>query len=160
MQGLTSLQTLYISQCSSLICLPQSMKCLTALETLLIDNCENLNLRMEEDGKDTQFCLQILILGELPKLVDFARWLLQGSTNSLQSLGLGPCQNLKELPVCLSNVRSLQQLGIADCGEVGDRCERETGQDWYRIAHIPQIIINGIAINQLDDDYVIMIFFI
>ena len=143
MQGLTRLRKLTISGCSCLICLSQSMKCLTALEILYIANCENLNLRMAEEGTlDTQFCLQKLLLKGLPKLVDLPQWLLQGSNNSLQSLQLTECPNIKELPACLSNVTSLQQLVIKDCGELGDRCERETGQDWSKIAHIPKIIIN------------------
>uniref|UniRef100_A0A2C9V7A8 Uncharacterized protein n=1 Tax=Manihot esculenta TaxID=3983 RepID=A0A2C9V7A8_MANES len=156
MQGLKHLRTLIIGGCESLISLPQSMKYLTALEILAIGNCENLKLTLEEKGKSdkhylAQFNLQKLILAELPKLVDFPEWLLQGSSNTLQFLKLESCEHLKELPVCIQNIASLQQLEIEDCDELIERCERGKGEDWSKIAHIPKIIINGSDIDSSDD---------
>ncbi|KAG8646649.1 putative disease resistance protein RGA1 [Manihot esculenta] len=143
MQGLKHLRTLFIFECYSLISLPQSIKYLTALETLHIEDCTNLNLTWEVDDQDlAQFSLQKLILVWLPKLVALPEWLLARSTNSLQLLKLGSCRNLKKLPACLHNMTSLQQLVINDCAEVRNRCEREVGEDWSKIAHIPKIVIN------------------
>ncbi|KAG8646694.1 putative disease resistance protein RGA1 [Manihot esculenta] len=156
MQGLKHLRTLIIGGCESLISLPQSMKYLTALEILAIGSCENLKLTLEEKGKSdkhylAQFNLQKLILAKLPKLVDFPEWLLQGSSNTLQFLKLESCEHLKELPVCIQNIVSLQQLEIEDCDELNERCERGKGEDWSKIAHIPKIIINGSDIDSSDD---------
>ncbi|XP_043816305.1 putative disease resistance protein RGA1 isoform X2 [Manihot esculenta] len=155
MQGLKHLRTLVIYDCESLISLPQSMKYLTALENLAIVNCENLNLTLEENGKDdkhfAQFNLQKLMLKELPKLVDFPEWLLQGSSNALRFLKLENCEYIKELPVCIQNTASLQQLEIKDCDELSKRCERGKGEDWSKIAHIPKIVINGSDIDSSDD---------
>ncbi|XP_021622981.1 putative disease resistance protein RGA3 [Manihot esculenta] len=154
MQGLKHLRTLIIGDCESLISLPQSMKYLTALEILAIGNCKNLNLTLAEKGKDdkhlAQFNLQKLILKKLPKLVDFPEWLLQGSSNTLQFLKLESCEYLKELPVCIQHIASLQQLEIENCDELNERCERGKGEDWSKIAHIPKIVING---SDIDSSY-------
>ncbi|XP_057999833.1 putative disease resistance protein RGA1 isoform X1 [Hevea brasiliensis] len=154
MHGLKHLQTLIIGDCKSLISLPRSLKYLTTLKTLLIDNCENLNLTMGE-GKDRQdlarFGLQKLILMQLPKLVEFPKWLLQGSTNTLQLLKLESCENLKELPACLQNIVSLQRLIIEDCYGLSRRCELGKGEDWSKIAHVPKIVIDGADIDSIDN---------
>ncbi|KAG8646689.1 hypothetical protein MANES_09G022950v8 [Manihot esculenta] len=91
------------------------------------------------------------MLKELPKLVDFPEWLLQGSSNALRFLKLENCEYIKELPVCIQNTASLQQLEIKDCDELSKRCERGKGEDWSKIAHIPKIVINGSDIDSSDD---------
>ncbi|KAF2307991.1 hypothetical protein GH714_034136 [Hevea brasiliensis] len=157
MQGLKHLRTLIIAKCESLISLPQSMKYLTALETLHIEDCENLNLTMEEGKADqdlARFSLQRLILRKLPELVEFPEWLLRGSNNTLQLLKLESCRNLKELPACLQNIVSLQQIVIEDCDELSERCERGKGEDWSKIAHIPKIVLDGSEINSTDDSHI------
>ncbi|KAF2307983.1 hypothetical protein GH714_034069 [Hevea brasiliensis] len=144
MQGLKHLRTLIIFRCESLISLPQSMKYLTALETLHIEDSENLKLTMEEGKADqdlARFSLQRLILIKLPELVEFPEWLLRGSTNTLQFLKLRRCRNLKELPACLQNIASLQQLVIKGCNELSERCERGKGEDWSKIAHILKLFL-------------------
>ncbi|KAG8646651.1 putative disease resistance protein RGA1 [Manihot esculenta] len=152
MQGLKHLRTLIITSCKILISLPQSIKYLTALETLHIENCTNLNLTWEVDDQDlAQFSLQQLTLGRLPKLVELPEWLLRGSTNTLQLLKLGRCEKLKKLPAYLHNMISLQQLVIYYCDELSSRCEREVGEDWYKIAHIPKIILGGSEIGSTED---------
>ncbi|KAF2307992.1 hypothetical protein GH714_034149 [Hevea brasiliensis] len=128
-----------------------------ALETLIIEDCENLNLTMEEGKTDhdlARFNLQRLILKKLPELVEFPEWLLRGSTNTLQLLKLEWCRNLKELPACLQNIVSLQQIVIEDCDELSERCERGKGEDWSKIAHIPKIVLDGSEINSTDDSHI------
>ncbi|KAG8646747.1 putative disease resistance protein RGA3 [Manihot esculenta] len=119
MQGLEKLRRLVISACESLICLPQSIKCLTTLDTLCIAGCDNLELRMEE-GEETQFSLQRLELRRLPKIVDFPEWLIRGSTNSLKVLEVEKCNNLRELPNCLQNMASHPEIRIIDCPELNN----------------------------------------
>ncbi|XP_057999900.1 putative disease resistance protein RGA4 [Hevea brasiliensis] len=120
------------------------MKYLTALEILHIEDCENLNLMMEEGKADqdlSRFSLQRLILKKLPELVEFPEWLLRGSTNTLQLLKVRWCDNLKELPRCLQNIVSLQQLVIEDCDGWSERCEHGKGEDWSKIAHILKLFL-------------------
>ncbi|KAF2307927.1 hypothetical protein GH714_033434 [Hevea brasiliensis] len=105
-----------------------------------------------KDGQDlARFGLQKLILVQLPKLVEFPRWLLQGSTNTLQLLKLESCENLKELPACLQNIVSLQRLIIEDCYGLSRRCELGKGEDWSKIAHVPKIVIDGADIDSIDN---------
>ncbi|XP_043815802.1 putative disease resistance protein RGA1 [Manihot esculenta] len=121
MQGLKHLRTLVIYGCKSLISLPQSMKYLTALEILAIGNCENLNLTWEEKGKSDKHLAQF----------------------NLQKLTLAKLPKL--------NITSLQHLEIKNCDELSERCEREKGEDWSKIAHIPKLVINGSDIDSLVD---------
>ncbi|KAJ9184859.1 hypothetical protein P3X46_004545 [Hevea brasiliensis] len=117
MQGLKMLRRLFVCFRRSLTSLPQNIKCLMALETLCIDECENLDLAMEEGENNqfpTQFSLQKLELRNLPKLLEFPQWLIQGSTNNLKVMRIGECDNLRELPECLQNMASLQELRITD----------------------------------------------
>ncbi|XP_055961441.1 putative disease resistance protein RGA1 [Mercurialis annua] len=144
MHGLASLRKLSIVNCSSLKSLPQSMKYLTALEVLVINGCENLDLEMEEEESNneqdlTQFCrLEKVILGYLPKLVEFPRWLLNSYSNTLQFFRLVNCYNLKEWPACPTCV---QELDIDHCGRFTTR------DDWSSIAHVPKILINGVQLQ-------------
>ncbi|XP_057999811.1 putative disease resistance protein RGA3 isoform X2 [Hevea brasiliensis] len=123
MQGLKKLRRLKIDYCRSLTSLPQSIKCLTALETLCIKGCENLDLIMEEGEENqypTQFSLQKLELEFLPKLVEFPQWLIRGSTNSLKVIKVERCNNLRELPECLQNMASLQEVQIKGCPQLNN----------------------------------------
>ncbi|KAG8657609.1 hypothetical protein MANES_03G083274v8 [Manihot esculenta] len=119
MLGLKKLRRLAVSSCRSLISLPQSIKCLTTLDSLCIEDCKNLDLRIEE-GEDAQFSLHKLELRELPKLVDFPQWLIRGFTNTLKVLEVAYCDNLRELPNCLQNMASLQELRFIDCTKLNN----------------------------------------
>ena len=45
---------------------------------------------------------------------------------------------LKSLPDEMRDLSSLQILEIRRCPELRRRCEKETGQDWDKIAHITE----------------------
>ncbi|XP_050229820.1 disease resistance protein RGA2-like [Mercurialis annua] len=147
MQGLTSLRQLSIKLCSRLKSLPQSIKYLASLEFLVINGCKNLDLEMEESNNQQDFTqfrrLEKLILGYLPKLVEFPRWLLYSYTNTLQYFRLVNCYDLKEWPSCFT---CLQELHIDNCG-------RFAASDWSSIALVPKLLIDGVELQPTERNY-------
>ncbi|MBA0788956.1 hypothetical protein Gotri_027641, partial [Gossypium trilobum] len=168
MQYLKSLRTLHLYICPRLVSLPRSLKFLTKLEHLQIVSCIQMNLKMEleeEEDKDLQLSLKTLSLVNLPSLTDLPRWLLQGSSSTLQQLRIRGCQNLRVLPAWLLNLTSLQELQIVDCinlsvlpegidcltnlrelkiekcRQLSKRYRENGGEDWHKIAHIQKVVI-------------------
>ncbi|TQE03401.1 hypothetical protein C1H46_010966 [Malus baccata] len=58
---------------------------------------------------------------------------------SLSKLRIEDCTNLASLP---EGIRGLNKLQIWHCPMLSERCKKETGEDWPKIAHIPHIYID------------------
>ncbi|XP_077215837.1 putative disease resistance protein RGA3 [Tasmannia lanceolata] len=112
--NLTSLQTLIISQCSQLEFSP-SMLLPPTLKTLRINSCDNL---------------KSLPNGMLKNLT------------SLKQLTIAYCPQLLSLPEERLPT-TLQALRIYGCPEVEKQCQKDGGQYWPNISHIPKIWINN-----------------
>ncbi|KAK9290575.1 hypothetical protein L1049_008745 [Liquidambar formosana] len=162
-QHLTSLRRLFIYNCPSLTSLPSGMKHLIALESLQIVNCQELNLLEGEDLEGLR-SLQSLLIEGLPKLVALPRGLQQSAatlryldiencsslttlTESLQNLTsllklfIWGCPNLLSLPEGMQRLTALRELRIRRCPYLSRRYNKETGEDWSKISHVPQIDI-------------------
>ncbi|XP_048136073.1 putative disease resistance protein RGA1 [Rhodamnia argentea] len=72
-------------------------------------------------------------LKELPEKI--------GDLQSLQVLDIGWCPSLASLPEGMRRLASLAYLCIVDCPVLTKRCKRAGGEDWYKIAHIPDIFV-------------------
>jgi Leucine-rich repeat (LRR) protein len=147
MQGLRSLRRLVIAGCDSLISLPRSIKCLTTLEELFIIDCGELDLMTIEEKKEEKIqplslSLRIVMFEYLPATLAVPEQLLQGSAESLQTFIIGDCPNIEEMPESISNLKKLQKLRISDCPSLSKRCQKGTGEDWPKIAHIPKIKVD------------------
>jgi hypothetical protein len=57
----------------------------------------------------------------------------------LQMLEISHCLSLASLPEGIGRLTSLQRLKIEDCPILLQRCKRGTGEDWAKIAHIPEL---------------------
>ncbi|KAM6551149.1 hypothetical protein CsatB_000957 [Cannabis sativa] len=62
-----------------------------------------------------------------------------GAFPHLKKLTIESCRYLRFLPKELPT--SLSELHIFNCPLLKQRVERETGEDWLIIAHIPNIIV-------------------
>ncbi|KAM2595046.1 hypothetical protein TB2_039647 [Malus domestica] len=61
---------------------------------------------------------------------------------SLQELEIDQCSNLASLPEGIRGLPCLNRLKIQRCPMLSERCKKETGEDWPKIAHIPHIDIH------------------
>ncbi|XP_030475863.1 disease resistance protein RGA2-like [Syzygium oleosum] len=144
---LSNLERLYIRDCEELdlLCKDES------------GNNNNLILDFHGGLQSLRF---VEIIG-LPKLASLPQWLLQASNledliiegcsnlkalpeqiealQSLQRLVILDCPSLTSLPEGMRRLASLTHLRIRDCPELERRCKRDGGEDWDKIAHIPDI---------------------
>ncbi|KDO39460.1 hypothetical protein CISIN_1g038265mg [Citrus sinensis] len=159
MKYLSSLETLILLKCESLDL--------------------NLNMEMEEEGShhdcnNVRSHLRTLCVAELTQLLELPQWLLQGSSKTLQMLTIGDCPNFMALPRSLKDLEALENLLITSCPKLSslpegmhhlttlktlaieecpalcERCKPLTGEDWPKIAHIPQIDLDGEMIKSSD----------
>nr|TKS10245.1 hypothetical protein D5086_0000084940 [Populus alba] len=114
LRNLNSLEVLYIYGCQRLNCLPMNGLCgLSSLRRLRIQWCDKFTFLSEEMRHLT----------------------------ALEDLKLEECPELDSLPESIQHLTSLQSLFIFDCPDLKKRCEKDLGEDWPKIAHIPHIEI-------------------
>ncbi|XP_042487911.1 putative disease resistance protein RGA3 [Macadamia integrifolia] len=67
-----------------------------------------------------------------------------GQLTSLQILDIRTCSKIKSIPEGeLQHLTALQELRIMRCPALRRRCQKEKGEDWGKISHIPSIFIDG-----------------
>ncbi|KAG2674420.1 hypothetical protein I3760_13G134600 [Carya illinoinensis] len=114
-EGLKNLLFLTFSDLPMLVFLPSGLQHVTTLQDFKISNCVNL--------------------------MDIPEWI--GNWTSLVKLTISGCYSLKSLPEVMHRLTSLKILKIANCPNVLPSCERETGEDWPKIAHIPNLQLSS-----------------
>lgn len=67
------------------------------------------------------------------------------------SLKIGRMDRLKALPEVLLQSTTLKKLDIFFCSNLANRYHKETGEDWSKISHIPNIKMNEISMQEADD---------
>ena len=151
MQNLTSLECLSLWGSSIIQPLLRHLQHLpTQLKELLIKWVDDDKLDLWKDGEDnstqchgpphglrslqkfsTEYCGNIKAL---PEQI--------GDLQSLRHIEIVGCHKLKSLPEAMCCLTNLQTLRIIYCPLLHDRCQAAIGQDWPKIAHIPNILID------------------
>ncbi|XXG46059.1 hypothetical protein AAC387_Pa02g0993 [Persea americana] len=170
-RNLTSLKSFYVRRCNHLTSLPhEGFQGLTSLEYLLIYSCDKLRslgegLQVQHLNSLVHLCvsdcpelaalpkslfnltaLKILRLHELAKLASLSEEI--ENLASLEELEIEGCPNVLSLPASLQKVTTLQSLNIESCPSLEGRCAKEKGEDWYKIAHVSVILINGQCLQE------------
>uniref|UniRef100_A0A6N2N724 Rx N-terminal domain-containing protein n=1 Tax=Salix viminalis TaxID=40686 RepID=A0A6N2N724_SALVM len=151
---LMALEHLDLIKCPELNSLPESIQHLTSLQSLIIDDCKGLASLPNQIGYLTS--LSHLEIRHCPNLVS-----LPDGLQSLSRLEIGSCPNLMSLPDGLArkfirwlqSLSNLNQLIIYYCPELEKRCKKEEGEDWPKISHIPNIVLNNEVIQGFVDDW-------
>ncbi|KAK4591970.1 hypothetical protein RGQ29_016440 [Quercus rubra] len=112
---------------------------LSKLEYLVISNSTEVDLSnfgdaIECQGLKSLRSLEIRWCSKLESLPEG-----MGGLTSLQTLEIWYCPKLKSLPEGIKGLTSLNTLKINGCPILLKRCKRETGEDWPKIAHIPNL---------------------
>ncbi|KAK9016431.1 hypothetical protein V6N11_078931 [Hibiscus sabdariffa] len=144
LRHLVQLKRLQIKDCSGLRSLFPVFQHLTFLQSLHIKNCKELEL--SADGiqifQDDEMSLRFLQLQNIPKCLQLPEW-LQHLAN-LKYLVLLNLPNLTLLPDEMRSLTTLEELRINDVPQLEERCEKDIGADWHKIAHIPYIWVNKV----------------
>ena len=153
LMSLTKLKFVSIFSATKLMSLPPLGK-FPFLESLTIRNVcslkqvgvEFLGIESENKKEDIKIFPNLKYL-RFVWLEELEEWIgIGGKDNAdcitvmprLQRLAIHGCGKLKPLPDFLRTI-PLNKLEIAGCPIIKERCQRETGEDWRTISHIPII---------------------
>ncbi|CAJ2671460.1 unnamed protein product [Trifolium pratense] len=170
----TSLETLIVRSCGSLISLP--LYILPRLEALLVIDCKSLDLSPPENhtlqNPTGRWKMTFLhIQNEIPWLWTLPEW-IEGVVETLQTLILINLYELRMLPQCLTRMTRLKMLHIADCPllnylpsgmqqltalealtidgcpKLCQQCQPHAGEYWPMISHIKCVSIGEPGVEE------------
>eukprot|EP00268_Persea_americana_P058306 TRINITY_DN7044_c1_g1_i6.p1 TRINITY_DN7044_c1_g1~~TRINITY_DN7044_c1_g1_i6.p1 ORF type:complete len:1134 (-),score=177.53 TRINITY_DN7044_c1_g1_i6:90-3491(-) len=128
---LKALRTLDIKSCSQLTSLPDGLGQLKMLHTIMISSCNGFTSLFNG-------CGQFKALRGL--CIDSCDGLRPEQLKSLRSLNISDCPKLRSLPTLQA---THEELRITKCPLVANQLEKEKGEGWRDISHIPSIEIDG-----------------
>uniref|UniRef100_A0A0E0C086 Uncharacterized protein n=1 Tax=Oryza meridionalis TaxID=40149 RepID=A0A0E0C086_9ORYZ len=109
------------------------------LEELTIEYCEMLRVLAEPIRYLTT--LRKLKISNCTELDALPEWI--GDLVALKSLQMSCCPKLVSIPKGLQHLTALEELTVTACSsELNENCRKDTGKDWFKICHIPNIVIS------------------
>ncbi|KAF4379778.1 hypothetical protein F8388_023795, partial [Cannabis sativa] len=156
------LQSIIIYDCKKLRSLSESFKNLTMLNSLQLHNCPAIeegfpsglnhlislqlliirgsydapqSLAILPEGLQHLSSLEYLELSFLRELALLPDWL--GNLTTLKEFKIKGCPDLECIPMSMQRLTNLKKLFIVKCPKLEQKCEKEVGEDWYKISHIP-----------------------
>ncbi|KAM6576120.1 hypothetical protein CsatB_027957 [Cannabis sativa] len=161
LNGLIVLQTLEIRGCLELKCLPEGMFGHCSLRRIDIKNCPTIEegfpsgpnklislqhlsiggLIVLPEGLQHLCSLESLQIFDILELASLPDWL--GNLTTLKDLRISTCRDLECIPMSMQRLTNLKKLSIWSCPKLGQRCEKEVGEDWHKISHIPHVDMMG-----------------
>ncbi|CBI24967.3 unnamed protein product, partial [Vitis vinifera] len=167
---LYNLKDLRIEKCENLDLQPHLLRNLTSLASLQITNCENIKVPLSEWGLARLTSLRTLTIGGIfPEATSFSNhhhhlfllpttlvelcisrfqnleslaFLSLQTLTSLRKLDVFRCPKLQSFMPREGLPDMLSELYIRDCPLLIQRCSKEKGEDWPKIAHIPCVKID------------------
>ncbi|KAM6576125.1 hypothetical protein CsatB_027962 [Cannabis sativa] len=158
------LQSIIIYDCKKLSSLSESFKNLTMLNSLQLRNCPAIeegfpsgpnhlislqlliirgsydapqSLAVLPEGLQYLSSLEYLELSFLRELASLPDWL--GNLTTLKEFKIKGCPDLECIPMSMQRLTNLKKLFIVKCPKLEQKCEKEVGEDWYKISHIPDV---------------------
>ncbi|CAN6564471.1 unnamed protein product [Malus baccata var. baccata] len=161
LNGCISLRKLRIEECNGFTSILSGLHSCTSLRTLRIKSCPNLRT-LSGHGLQTPVSLErmriqncpnleaIPSLDNLTSLTNLDIWGCDGLISlpsglayctSLTKLEIWYCKNLMYLPTveAMQRLTKLHKLEIYSCPRLKERCAKDSGPEWPKISHIPDL---------------------
>ncbi|MCH96232.1 NBS-LRR resistance protein, partial [Trifolium medium] len=130
------LTTLKLDDGEGITFFPEGMfRNLACLQTLKVDYFPNLK---ELPNEPFGLAMEHMIISNCDELESLPEQIWKG-LKSLRTLDIRYCEGLRCLPEGILYLTSLEGLTISGCPTLKERCKRITGEDWYKISHIPYL---------------------
>ncbi|XP_065870287.1 putative disease resistance protein RGA3 [Euphorbia lathyris] len=146
---LSQLEDLSIIQMED-VPLDELLQYLPSLQYLSFSKCSCKSLSGDENDDGMQWqslkVLRAVYFMNMPNLVSLPKGLQYVTT--LRTLQTNKCGSLASIPEWIGNLVMLQYLIIEDCPQLSERCKNNTGEDWPKICHIPNISIDHLSIQR------------
>lgn len=155
------LKTLNITYCHKFKALPTKLP--DSLKKLKLVSCEQLTwepsqpLHLEHLELEGTGIPSTIKATSLPNLRSFkiaghedVPLMLQNGLRHFQMLEILKIESsfkLYSLPADLQQLTALKRMEIKSCPFIRERYNKDVGADWQKIAHIPNIVIDGVVIQ-------------